>query len=398
MTGDFDERIDRTAVPTLKFDSGTMQGIFGAGKLWPSWVADMDFKAAPVIVNALEQRLDHGVFGYEVSRAEIGDAVTNWYRTRHAWSFDSQQLVFTPRTLSSLATLICLFSNEGDGVIVQPPVFYDFKLIIKSNHRKLVKNALNLVDGRYTMDFSGLEKLASDPNNKLLILCNPHNPIGRVWSRDELMQLADICIKHGVFIVADEIHGDISYNSKYTPLASLSTAVMNNTATCISPIKSFNLAGVGNSMIVIADEERRKICAGWYSRMEINRNNVFTNAAMLAAYTKGGPWLDSVIEYLQGNIDEVRNTLRDCQHGIHLVEPDGTFLIWLDFRKLGLDARQLAEFLSKDAQMAVNPGHWFGREGAGFARVNIACPRQVLQAALGQLVSSLNKLPQRNQV
>jgi cystathionine beta-lyase len=358
----------------------------------------MDFKAAPVIVNALEQRLEHGVFGYEVSRAEIGDAVTNWYRTRHAWSFDSQQLVFSPRTLSSLATLICLFSNEGNGVIVQPPVFYDFKLIIKSNHRKLVKNALSLVDGRYTMNFSGLEKLASDPNNKLLILCNPHNPLGRVWSRDELVQLADICIKHGVYVIADEIHGDISYNRKYTPIASLSTAVMNNTATCISPIKSFNLAGVGNSMIVIADAERRKICADWYSRMEINRNNVFTNAAMLAAYTKGGPWLDSVIEYLQGNIDEVRKTLRDCQHGIHLVEPDGTFLIWLDFRKLGLDARQLAEFLSKDAHMAVNPGHWFGREGAGFARVNIACPRQVLQAALRQLVGSVNKLPQRNQV
>ncbi len=329
MNNKFEHIIDRTEVPTLKFDHATMHRLFGVDKLWPSWVADMDFKAAPAIMDALQQRLNHGVFGYEVGRAEIAHAVTQWYQSRHSWKFDARHILFTPRTLNSLATLVCLFSAEGDGVIVQPPVFYDFKLIVNANKRKLVKNPLVLLEGRYTMDFTDLEKLASDPDNKLLILCNPHNPIGRVWHRDELQKLADICIEHGVFIIADEIHGDITYNQAYTPIASLSATANHHTATCLSPIKSFNLAGVGNSMIVIADDDKRAVCADWYNRMDINKNNVFTNAAI---------------------------------------------------------------FLSSDARMAVNPGHWFGREGAGFARVNIACPRPVLQAALQQLEVAVNNL------
>jgi cystathionine beta-lyase len=389
---DLDQIIDRTEVATLKFDAETMQGIFGTSDLWPSWVADMDFRAAPKIIEALNRRLEHGVFGYESSTAELRDAVVNWYQRKHGWTFDSSQIIFSPRTLNSLAVMITHFSEPGDGVIVQSPVFYDFKIIISTHKRKLVKNPLMLQDNRYSIDFEDLEAKAADPRNKLLILCNPHNPIGRVWGREELSTLADICARHGVFIIADEIHGDISYGYKYTPLASISTQAALNCATCISPVKSFNLAGLANSMMVIADEEKRKTCANWYSKMEINKNFIFNNVAMQAAYTDGEGWLNEVIDYLRGNIDELRSTLAANIPQIKLIEPDGTFLAWLDFRELGLDARQLERFLSHDARMALNPGHWFGREGAGFARINIACPRSVLKTALGQLDKAIKNL------
>ena len=389
-TADFDEIIDRAEVATLKFDAETMQGIFGVSDLWPSWVADMDFRAAPKIIEALQRRLEHGVFGYEASTDELSDAVVNWYQRKHGWAFDSSQILFSPRTLNSLTVLITHFSEPGDGVIVQSPVFYDFKLIISTHKRKLVKNPLKLQDNRYHMDFDDLEAKTADPRNKLLILCNPHNPIGRVWSREELSTLAEICARNDVFIISDEIHGDIAYDNKYTPLASVSAQAAANSATCISPVKSFNLAGLANSMMVIADEDKRKICADWYSKMEINKNFIFNNVAMKAAYTEGEDWLNEVIGYLKGNIDELRSTLLASMPQIKLIEPDGTFLVWLDFRELGLDAKQLEHFLSRDARMAVNPGHWFGREGAGFARVNIACQRSVLQTALGQLDKAIN--------
>jgi len=388
----FDEIIDRTEVATLKFDAETMCGIFGTSDLWPSWVADMDFRAAPKIIEVLNQRVEHGVFGYEASTADLSEAVVNWYQHKHGWAFDSSQIIFSPRTLNSLAVLITHFSEPGDGVIVQSPVFYDFKIIISTHKRKLVKNPLTLQDNRYSMDFEDLEAKATDPRNKLLILCNPHNPIGRVWSREELSTLADICARHDVFIISDEIHGDITYDTKYTPLASVSELAAVNSATCISPVKSFNLAGLANSMMVIADDDKRKACADWYSKMEINKNFIFNNVAMQAAYTDGEGWLNEVIDYLKGNIDELRSTLLASMPQIKLIEPDGTFLVWLDFRELGLDARQLERFLSHDARMALNPGHWFGREGAGFARVNIACPRSVLQKALGQLDKAIKNL------
>jgi cystathionine beta-lyase len=392
ITTDLDEVINRTEVATLKFDAETMQGIFGTSDLWPSWVADMDFRAAPKIIEALQRRLEHGVFGYEASTAELSDAVVNWYQRKHDWAFDSSQIIFSPRTLNSLAVMITHFSEPGDGVIVQSPVFYDFKLIISTHKRKLVKNPLKLQDNRYSMDFEDLEAKAADPRNKLLILCNPHNPIGRIWSREELSTLADICARHDVFIISDEIHGDIAYDNKYTPLASISAQVASNCATCISPVKSFNLAGLANSMMVIADDEKRKTCADWYSKMEVNKNFIFNNVAMQAAYTDGEGWLNQVIDYLKGNIDELRSTLATNMPQIKLIEPDGTFLVWIDFRELGLDARQLEKFFTSDAHMAVNPGHWFGREGAGFARINIACPRSVLQTALGQLDKAINSL------
>ncbi len=389
---DFDEIINRNNVATLKFDHETMIQIFGSADIWPSWVADMDFKAAPEIIEALTNRLDHGIFGYESGNDKLSNAVVEWYQRRYHWNFSAGDIIFTPRTLNSLTVLVEQFSETGDGIIIQSPVFYDFKLIIKSTQRKLIKNSLILNDGKYSFDFKDLEQKAANPHNKILILCNPHNPIGRAWDADELKKLSDICIKHQVFIIADEIHGDLTYHKKYTPLASVSAQAAANSATCISPVKSFNLAGVANSMIIIGDDERREQCANWYSQKELNKNNVFTNAAMLAAYSDSESWLEQVIQYLQENLNTLRETLVYKIPGIKLIEPDGTFLVWLDCSDLGLDIKQLEKFFIDEAQMAINPGHWFGREGAGFIRMNIACPRSVLTRALEQLEQAVNNL------
>jgi len=388
----FDTEIDRTEVQTLKFDGEMLESIFGKKNLWPSWVADMDFKSSRYIQDALTRRVEHGIYGYESSSEELPKAVSAWYGKRHGWPFNPAHMIFTPRTLASIAALITLFSEKGKGVIVQPPVFYDFKMIINANGRQLVKNPLRIENGRYQIDFDHLESVTADSENSLLILCNPHNPIGRVWSKQDLAKLSEICAASNVYVIADEIHGDITYQCDYTPLASISNESSKNCATCISPIKSFNLAGVANSMIVIADEEKRSLCKNWFDRLEINKNNVFTTAAMLSAYTRGESWLDQVIEYLDGNIDTLRKFLQQKIPAVRLMEPEGTYLLWLDFRDLGLDAKQLEAFLVQQAGIASNPGHWFGREGAGFVRINIACPRRFIVEALEKLEQAVKQL------
>ena len=267
-------------------------------------------------------------------------------------------------------------------------------MIVHANQRRLVKNPLRLENGIYRMDFDHLESVAADPKNSLLILCNPHNPVGRVWSKAELSRLAHICAANDVYVIADEIHGDITYRGNYTPLAGISDASSQNCATCISPVKSFNLAGVASSMIVIDDDHRRSRCKNWLSRFEINKNNVFSTAAMLAAYTEGEDWLARVIAYLDANIDTLRKFLQRNIPSVKLIEPEGTYLLWLDFRELKLDAKQLETFLVRQAGIAGNPGHWFGREGAGFARINIACPRRIMVDALERLKKAVDELRQ----
>lgn len=388
----FDAEVNRTEVPALKFDGEMMESIFGEKDLWPSWVADMDFKSSRHIQDALARRVEHGIYGYENSSKALPEAVSAWYKKRHGWPLNPDHIIFSPRTLTSIAVLITLFSEKGDGVIVQSPVFYDFKMIIGANGRRLEKNPLRIEHEIYQMDFDHLETVAANPKNSLLIVCNPHNPIGRVWSSQDLSKLSEICAANNVYVITDEIHGDITYQRNYTPLASISNESSLNCATCISPIKSFNLAGIANSMIVIDDEEKRSLCESWFSRLEINKNNVFTTAAMISAYTNGESWLNQVIEYLDENINILRKFLQQKISSVKLVEPEGTYLLWLDFRALGLDVKQLETFLAQQAGIASNPGHWFGREGAGFARINIACPRRIMIEALERLEQAIGRL------
>jgi len=382
-----DTVIDRRAVPALK----THKMVVGEGgeNLFAAGVADMDFAAPPAVLRALQMRLDHEVFGYEAMPDGLMPALTGWLANQHNWQVEAAHILRAPNVLNTLAIAVSLFTKKGDGVIVQPPVFFDFYDIIAENERKLLANPLILTNRNYVMDFDGLETLASDPKTKMIFLCNPHNPVGRVWNRVELQRLGDICARHNVLVVADEIHGDITYpGHDYTPFAALGAAYANNSITCLSPAKSFNIAACCTAFTVVPNDARRAAFHTENSRLTVNKNNAFASAAMEAAYRDGGPWLADVLAYIEGNLALVRKALAPCD-AVDLIEPDGTFLLWLDFRALGLTPDALTAFLREKAGWAVTRGQAFGAEGAGFSRLNIATTRSNLKHALTRLIAAL---------
>ena len=383
----FDEEINRREVPALK-PHPIVLGADGAD-LFPAGVADMDFRAPPPVLDALQERLQHGIFGYETVPNGLMPALINWFKTRHDWSIDPLHVLRAPNVLNSLAIAASLFIDDGDRIIVQPPVFFDFYDVIAENRRRMILNPLILKDGQYAMDFDGLEKAASDPRTRMLFLCNPHNPVGRVWRRNELERLAAICCRHDVLVVSDEIHADITFpGHSYTPFAALGDADALNCITCISPAKSFNIAACCSSFTVIADEAKRKAFQAENSRLTVNKNNAFASAAMEAAYRDGGAWLDAVLAYIEGNLSLVRERLARLPQ-VDLIEPEGTFLLWLDFRKLALCPDELTAFLRSKARWAATRGPAFGEEGIGFARLNIGCVRKRLVSALDRLEKAL---------
>ena len=383
---DFDETTDRRAVPALKHH----RLVLGADgmDLFPAGVADMDFRVAPCIADAIAERATHGVFGYETVPDGLIPALTGWLDIRHGWSVDPAHILRAPNVLNALAMAANRFTKPGDGIIVQPPVFFDFADIIAENGRRMVENPLILREGRYQMDFDGLEHLARDPKTRMIFLCNPHNPVGRVWSVQDLERLGEICRRNDVLVVADEIHGDIAFTGyRYTPCASISAEDALNSITCLSPAKSFNIAACCSAFTVVPDAARRRTFQAENSRLTVNKNNAFASAAMQAAYAHGGPWLDAVLIYLQGNLDLVRSRLAEIPE-VNLIEPEGTFLPWLDFRGLGLEPDDLTAFLRQKAGWALTRGIAFGPQGAGFGRLNIACPRARLAHALNQLATA----------
>ncbi len=383
----FDEDIDRRQVPALKTHKMVL-GDDGA-HLFAAGVADMDFKVAPAILTAMQTRLNHGIFGYEAVPDTLYPALINWQATRHNWHIDQAHILRAPNILSSLAIAASLFTDKDDGIIVQPPVFFDFFDVLRENNRRIISNPLILTDGRYTMDFDGLEHLAADPHTKMIYLCNPHNPVGRVWGADELRKLGDICAKHSVLVVADEIHGDITYSGhKYTPFASLGADYADNTITCISPAKTFNIASCCAAFTVISNAKRRKVFQAENSRLTTSKNNAFASAAMQAAYTGGSPWLDDVLTYLETNLALMRTYIAKMPD-VKLIEPEGTFLVWLDFRKMGLTPDALTAFLRQKAGWATTRGQSFGVEGEGFTRLNIACTTAKLENALKALAKAM---------
>lgn len=386
-TSPFDEVINRRSVPALKTHKMVLgdnnEHMFAAG------VADMDFKAPSVVLKAMQDRLDHGIFGYEAVPDGLYPALVDWQKQRHNWQLDKTHILRAPNILNILAIAASVFTDEGDGIIVQPPVFFDFFDILEENNRKLISNPLILKNGRYQIDFDDLSKKAADPNTKMIYLCNPHNPIGRVWSKDELKQLGDICLANDVLVVSDEIHADITFpGHPSTPYASLGPAYANNSIICLSPAKSFNIASCCSAFTIIPNDQLRKEFQAENSRLTVNKNNAFASAAMQAAYTDGGPWLDDVLEYIQANVELVKTRLANME-GVNVIEPDGTFLLWLDFRGLGLEPKELTTFLKQKAQWAVTRGEAFGVEGEGFARLNIACPHAVLSGALDKLAEAI---------
>lgn len=391
---DFDTGIDRRDVPALKHHHMVLgkdgMDLFAAG------VADMDFRVAPCITEAMEKRAAHGVFGYEAVPDGLMPAIIAWFKERHKWMIDPEHILRAPNVLNALAMAANLFTDAGDGIVIQPPVFFDFADIISENNRRLIENPLILRDGRYEMDFDGLERAARDPQTRMIFLCNPHNPVGRVWTREDLSRLGDICRRHGILVVSDEIHGDLTFpGHSYTPFASLSEADARNSITCLSPAKSFNIAACCSAFTLVPDATRRATFRAENSRLTVNKNNAFASVAMEAAYAHAGPWLDSALAYIQGNVDRVRARVAKIPE-VDLIEPEGTFLLWLDFRGLQMDPDDLTNFLRKDAGWAITRGIAFGEQGAGFGRLNIACPKINLSNALDNLQRAIQERRKRN--
>ncbi len=385
-----DEEINRREVPALKTHPMVVgkdgENLFAAG------VADMNFKAPLPVIEAMQKRLDHGVFGYEAAPSGLMPALMNWLKDKNNWVVEKDHILTSPNILTALAMAASLFTDEGDAVIVQPPVFFDFFDVLEENHREIVLNPLIYDQGCYRIDFEDLENKASNPKTKMIYLCNPHNPVGRVWTEQELRTLGDICNRHSVLVVTDEMHGDLVFGEhKYTPFASLGEEYAANCISCISPAKTFNIASCCASFTVITDEKMRKTFQVENSRLSVNKNNPFANVAMEAAYSQGAPWLEAVLSYLERNVDMVRESLSRIP-GIELVEPEGTFLLWVDFNGLGLKLDELYSFLRNEAQWSITRGHSFGKEGEGFARVNIACTRESLRVALGNLEKAAREI------
>lgn len=349
----------------------------------------MDFKTPPMVEKRLQEVAARGIFGYTVPGRGYFETLTNWYKKRMDWEFAAEQTVQTPGVMFGVSAALNALTEEGDGVLIFQPVYYPFQKVVENNGRKCVVSRLRLEDGVYRMDLAETERLIAENDVKMLLLCSPHNPVGRVWEKDELRELAALCLKHKVWLVADEIHSDFVYGERrHTPLATLSAEIADRTVTCTAPSKTFNLAGLQVANMVITNAEARrkiqKVCeAQCYHRL-----NTMAAAAAEAAYRYGEPWLNTLLLYLENNIKILREALADTDL-IKLVPPQGTYLLWLDCRKLGLDDKRLQNFFADEAGLWLHSGCTFGAGGEGFVRMNIACPAQTLRQATDRLQKAL---------
>ncbi|WP_294151836.1 MalY/PatB family protein [uncultured Selenomonas sp.] len=380
----FDEVIDRKGTNCLKYDFALERG-YPEGVL-PFWVADMDFRTAPPVIEELERRVQHGIFGYTDPGADSRAAVWNWMKTQHDWTPAVGSLTITPGVVFALGMAVQSFTAPGDAVLIQQPVYYPFSSIILGNDRQLVNSPLVLKDGHYEIDFVDFEQKITSKNVKLFLLCNPHNPAGRVYTRDELQKMATICLQHGVTIVADEIHNDfIRKGYEHTVLASLGNDIAQHVVTCTAPSKTFNLAGLQISNIFIENESMRQKFRATIDHAGYSQPNALGMFAAQAAYEKGLPWLEALRDYLEQNYQKTKAFLAQHLPKVTLIEPEGTYLLWLDFRAYGLSAKELDHLIVHEANLWLDSGHIFGKDGEGFERLNIACPWATLEQGLKQL-------------
>ena len=363
MQYDFDTPIDRTHTWSIKHDFKKENG--KADDILPLWVADMDFRSPDSVVEALKKAVDHGIFGYSRADESYFDAVAAWYQKRHHLTLQPEWMTCTPGIVFALSIAVRAFTQEGDAVLIQPPVYHPFSRAILRNKRTLVENPLVLKDGHYEMDLEELEQKVLDEHVKLMILCNPHNPVGRVWTREELTALADICLRHHVYVISDEIHGDFVWQGhEQTPYASISEEACLHSMMCTAPSKTFNLAGMATSNLFIPDPEmRRKFRSELLDVGQENMNRLGLFACR-AAYEGGGEWLDQLIGYLAGNLALVRDFCKNRVPQIQLVEPEGTYLAWLDCRELGMTDDELMAFFSNEAKVWLDPGTHSGEQGS----------------------------------
>ena len=387
MTVNFDGIIDRRGTSCLKYDFAVERG-YPQGIL-PFWVADMDFRAPQPVIDELTRRVQHGIFGYTDPKESYKEIIVNWMTKHHGWMPSTKALTITPGVVFALAVAIRCFTKPGEAVLLQQPVYYPFTEMIRQNNRELVNSPLVLKDGHYEIYFDDFEEKIVKHDVKLFLLCSPHNPAGRVWTRDELLRMASICLKHNVLIVADEIHHEfVRPGFKHTVLASLSPEIASQTITCTSPSKTFNLAGLQISNIFIENDELRRKFRAEISAAGYSQPNSLGLFAAQAAYEHGAEWLKELLAYIESNYQKAKAFFAEQMPKVKLIEPEGTYLLWLDFSAYGLTDEELDDIIINDANLWLDSGHIFGKAGRGFQRLNIACPWSTLENGLQHLAKA----------
>ena len=384
MKYDFDEVIERRGSNSYKWDTPAADGVL------PLWVADMDFRTAPPVVDALRRRVEHGIYGYTKVPAAYYDAVTGWFARRHGWNFRAEWIIYTSGVVPALSAVIKALAEPGDRIVVQTPAYNCFYSSIRNNGCELSASPLVYANGCYTIDFDDLERRLADPKACLFLLCNPHNPVGRVWTPDELRRMGELCMKYGVFVVADEIHCELTYEGHdYTPFASLSDTFAQHSVTCISPSKAFNIAGLQIANIVVPDDAVRRRVDRAININEVCDVNPFGVVATIAAYNEGAGWLDELRRYLRGNYEYLRDYFVRHLPDYPVLPLEGTYLAWVDCRASGTASGVLAARLLEEHRLMLSPGEMYGPGGEYFLRVNLACPRARLAEALERLAAGL---------
>ena len=380
---DFDQIIDRSNTNSIKVDA--LERVFGSKDVIPLWVADMDFLSPPEITEGLKKRVEHGIFGYVEPGEQYFSSIINWLKNRHDWFVNKENITFIPGVVKGFAFAIDVFTNDNDKIIIQPPVYPPFKGTTEDLNREIVTNPLIFEDGQYSMDFDNLRQVAKT-GCKMLILCNPQNPSGRIWTKEELSELAEICFDNDIIVISDEIHSDLALpGNKHVPFATVSEKAAQNNITLMAPSKTFNIAGIVSSFAVVENEDLRKKYFDYLLARQLNEGTIFGYLAAQYAYEYGDEWLDQAIEYIQKNIDFVDDFLKNHIPQIKVIRPEASFLIWLDCRDLNLSQPELENFFIHKAKLGLNSGTMFGKEGEGFMRLNVGCSRITLEKALDNL-------------
>jgi cystathionine beta-lyase len=390
MSWNFDETVSRDGTDCIKYDK--REEVFGRQDIIPMWVADMDFKTPGFIMEKLQNRLNHEIFGYSFRPPEYFSSIQQWFIERHSWKIEKEWICFTPGIVSALNLCTLAFTRPDDSVIVQPPVYFPFFSAVESHGRKLVYNQLVERDGRWTMDFDSLLGVI-DGNTKMIIISNPHNPVGRAWSYEELEQLADICLRNDILIVADEIHCDLILPGfSHIPIANISEKISEITVTCVAPSKTFNLAGLSTSSVIISNPVLRKYFIKKTGDLHIANSNIFGTVASTAAYSEGHEWVDALMDYVNMNVIYVQDFCRELIPEITPVQPEATYMIWLDCRKFGMSGKELQDFFVTRAGVGMNEGSSFGPGGEGFMRMNLATTREIVVQAMEQIEKAMVQL------
>jgi cystathionine beta-lyase len=385
---DFDQQFERGNTNSVKFD--VLQAVFGSEDVLPMWVADTDFAAPDAVLKALVERAQHPIYGYSLFPESLYQALIDWFDTRHQWKIERESILLTPGVVPSLHAVLMAFAADGEGIIVQPPVYPPFFSAAAKTGRTLVVNPLVRRDGEYHMDFEHLERCAAQA--RVLALCSPHNPVGRVWREEELIKVLEIARRHKLVVLSDDIHCDLTFaGHRHTMLATLATDA-DQIITAVAPSKTFNIAGMGLSALVVPDPAHRQALKSTFEAMHMEPANPFSITAFEAAYRHGGPWLDELLGYLQGNVQLVSRYLAEHVPEIRMDQPEGTYLLWLDCNRLGLSDAELKTFFIHEARVGMNPGITFGEQGSGYMRLNIGTQRTVVQQALERIRQAVRRL------